>query len=71
MKRPSAPAIAVIVLLTLPLLYPASYLALLNEPFNGEADYRFGGLFAERFFRPLENVDRWLRPKHWERVTIH
>jgi hypothetical protein len=32
--------------------------------------YRLGGTVVERFFWPLEQVDRRLRPEHWEEVLI-
>jgi hypothetical protein len=29
------------------------------------AEYRFGGEFAERVFRPMERLDRAVRPAFW------
>jgi hypothetical protein len=72
MKR--APLIVAIVLLTLPVFYVASYLALVVPRHYiaylafGRVDhyYRFGGDWARRFYWPLEKIDQKLRPEEWE-----
>ncbi len=73
MKRDSrAPLVVAIVLLLLPVLYVGSYLALVAEPIRGEANYRIGdGYAVVMFFRPLENLDQWVRPQHWESEPVH
>jgi hypothetical protein len=80
MKSHAAPLL-VITLLILPLLYGGSYLALvvpggrivwakpntqfwMGEPFLSH--YRAGRDFAPRFFWPLEQIDRMVRPGAWE-----
>lgn len=35
-------------------------------PVNAEAQYVAGGEFAVRFYRPMERLDRVLRPGMWE-----
>jgi len=74
MKKHAAPIIAAFLLL-LPLLYVGSYLTLVVPPQSvhvalirinsDESDYRLGGRIAARFFWPLEQMDRRLRPKAW------
>jgi hypothetical protein len=80
MKRDSrAPLIIAIVLLVLPVLYVGSYLALVTP--NGRVvfyvvgpntsrgelvHYRWGDDDPSRFFWPLEQIDRKLRPSVWE-----
>lgn len=62
-------------LLLLPVVYGGSYLVLarplsISVPSEGAfevvAHYRFGGEYAETFFWPLEQLDRWMRPEQWE-----
>jgi hypothetical protein len=71
MPQSRAPLIVAIVLLLLPVLYVGSYLALV-VPMGANfawatpggatlVHYRYGGLWAERFFWPLEQVDRKIR----------
>jgi hypothetical protein len=73
----TAPIIAVFLLL-LPVIYVGSYLLLVVPAGFGrnEVDnwghrisvvrfYRIGGDRAERFFRPLQRLDQWVRPKAW------
>jgi hypothetical protein len=65
--------------LLLPLLYVGSYAALVDpnavRPRCGHDDspslplYRIGGAHAERFYWPLETVDRRLRPETWHEAT--
>jgi hypothetical protein len=74
--RSFAPILAGILLL-LPVLYVASYLALvyrapvMREDCSGPRRiittgyYRWGGLYVERLFWPLEQVDRKVRPGVW------
>ena len=74
MKRHAAPIIAAILLL-LPVLYLASYLALVwpdGERLNfadSRSDfptYRYGTeSWACRFYWPLEQIDRKMRPGSW------
>lgn len=81
-RQSRAPLIITIVLLLLPVMYVGSYLALVNTNRFVEFQeirpgtftplpmqrYRFGGLWAERVFWPLEQIDRKLRPGEWELV---
>jgi hypothetical protein len=78
MKKHAAPFIAVILLL-LPLLYVASYYALvlpgpgpLAMTSTGEckeqSSYRLGSDYARQVFWPVEQIDRRLRPKAWELI---
>jgi hypothetical protein len=66
-----APLIAAILLLLLPLLYLGSYLALVTPgPRIGwgsarYSNYRAADEFCIRFFWPLEQIDRQLRPNAW------
>ena len=78
MKRNAAPLIIVILLLLLPMLYVASYFALvlpggyIRTPAPWETninantlvsnDYRIGGVWSRQFYWPLELVHRRLRP---------
>lgn len=70
MRQPR-PVIAAILLL-LPVLYLGSYLAL-ARPWddNGERSFTYGfqswesEKFAHRFYWPLEEMDKRLRPKRW------
>jgi hypothetical protein len=74
MTKPT-PLIVAIVLLLLPALYVGSYLALVTPvPSEGKViqlgnhslqKYRFGRHYAERFYWPLEQVDRRLRLNAW------
>jgi hypothetical protein len=72
------PIVVAIILLLLPLLYLASYLALvqpstviftaqgINQPQTIViAQYRFGGRTAALMFWPLEQIDRTVRPTAW------
>ena len=63
------PLILAIVVLLLPVLYVASYLALvLPTAFHGFVDgypYRMGGEFSARAFWPLEQIDRRVRRNSW------
>jgi hypothetical protein len=76
-SRSFAPLVAAVLVL-LPVLYVLSYLLLadhLHVPFTPTAgggnkfgvlvNYRLGGRAAVKFFWPLEQVDRKLRPKVW------
>lgn len=74
--RNNGPLIIAIVLLLLPVLYVVSYLLLvirqpvvavsLTYPTQYAADfYRWGGDYAERFYWPLEQIDRKLQPSAW------
>jgi hypothetical protein len=69
--RSFAPIIAAILLL-LPVLYVGSYLALVKPgPRYGwgsalHPTYRVADRFCTRFFWPLEQVDRKLRPNKWD-----
>ena len=73
MTQSRAPLIVAIVLLLLPVVYVGSYLALV-KPYTGAyldgfplaPSYRWGGYLAARFFWPLEQIDRKLRPHTWE-----
>ena len=82
MKKHSAPIIAAI-LLILPVLYVGSYVALVVPdnahviPDKAHADfegwwvssrYRVGGEWSQRFFWPLEQIDRKVRPGAWHQV---
>jgi hypothetical protein len=82
-RESRAPLIVVIVLLLLPVLYVGTYFALVVPgsaliPVTGSSGesgflvrhYRWGGDSAERVFWPLEQIDRKLRPKAWEKVEI-
>ena len=72
------PLIFAIVLLLLPVLYVGSYLVLVRPPqlllapaypktiAVYLAQYRLGGEFAKRFFWPLEQIDRKVRPGAWQ-----
>jgi hypothetical protein len=75
-----AALIVAIVLLLLPVLYLGSYFALVVPrsvlvPITGPIGesgflvrhYRYGGDWAERAFWPLEQIDRKVRPRAWER----
>ena len=68
MKKHAAPAIAAILLL-LPMLYVGSYCEL-ADPVLGYVHYRIEteDRWVEWFFRPLERIDRKLRPKTFEAV---
>lgn len=67
-----APLIVAIVLLLLPVLYVASYFALVNPAPSGDSvrflppqgNYRCDRKVA-RVFWPLEQLDRKLRPNYW------
>jgi hypothetical protein len=76
--RSIAPIIAAILLL-LPVLYVGSYLALVVPRGNnvvverspslavwGERHYRLASEWVPRFYWPLEQIDRRLRPAAWE-----
>ncbi len=80
-----APLIGAIVLLLLPMLYVGSYLALvmpegqviyeseilesLGYGTATDIHYRAGGALAGRFFWPLEQVDRRVRPGAWDQLA--
>jgi hypothetical protein len=77
MKKHAAPIIAAILLL-LPVLYVGSYLALvvptgipIQDKISAEwvatSYYRVGGTSSARFFWPLEQIDRRVRPNSWLR----
>lgn len=74
--RTNGPLIIAIALLLLPVLHVLSYLLLvirqpmvavsLTYPTQYSADfYRWGGDYAERFYWPLERIDRKLQPSAW------
>jgi hypothetical protein len=54
-----------LLLLLPPAIYVGSYVALVEEPRYGEACYRYESLTLIRFFRPLEMIDRKVRPDRW------
>lgn len=72
-----APLFVAVFVLLLPLLYVASYLALVvpsgwfvanttpSQAAPNQFHYRCGGTIADRMFWPLEKVDRWCRPNAW------
>lgn len=66
-----APLIAALMLLLLPVPYVGSYLALMTaEPDPSLAYHRVSGTYpghVQRFFWPLELIDRKLRPRAWEK----
>jgi hypothetical protein len=82
MKRHAAPIIAAVLLLLLPVLYVGSYFALVvpgGDMWNPDpvqraqgigtptgSNYRLGGIRANQFFGPLEQIDRKVRPHAWE-----
>jgi hypothetical protein len=61
--------VALAVLGFMPVLYVATYLALVEPVLSDEDErgprYGFGGVFVERFFAPAHAIDRQLRPKVW------
>jgi hypothetical protein len=74
-KSCSLAPILVAVLLLLPVLYLGSYIALV-DPYvdsdrpiasfvGGNYNYRYGGRMTPRFFWPIEQIDRQLRPHMW------
>jgi len=69
--RVVAPIVAAILLL-LPVLYVGSYLALVEPgPRNGWGNaryrtYRVSDEFCVRFFWPVEQIDKRVRPRAWE-----
>ena len=79
MKKAAPPIIAALLLL-LPLLYVVSYLVLVRPGSAGTValnsagvlfyklgpNYRWGGDFANKFYWPLEQIDRKLRPSKWD-----
>jgi hypothetical protein len=75
-EKPSTAApIIVAILLLLPLLYVGSYLLLVEQgtmfgsgrgPWSIPDDYRVGGEVAKWVFYPLNQLDRRLRPAHWQ-----
>jgi hypothetical protein len=71
--RKAAPGIAVVLLLA-PSLYLLAYWLVLdrnassNIGMDRRAEYRIGGTVAEVFFWPANQVDRKLRPEHWEAI---
>jgi hypothetical protein len=73
MTQSRAPLIVAIALL-LPVLYVGSYLPLmdherfvysLRDDWFLVPNYRFGGQYTHRFFWPLLQLDRKLRPRVW------
>jgi hypothetical protein len=78
MPQSRAPLIVAIVLLLLPLLYVGSYLALVvpGGPMSTSGlklkwpeVYRFGSPWTDCIFWPLEQVDRKVRPRAWNRFS--
>jgi hypothetical protein len=76
-----APLVVTIVLLLLPVLYVGSYLALVVPGYwlpigtlammrDDNPNYRYGGNHSAKFFWPLEQVDRKLRPGAWGGAVI-
>jgi hypothetical protein len=74
--RSIAPAIAAALLLLLPLGYAGSYLAIIQPGWEIQCcghsshdylfvGYRIGGEWSQRFYWPLEQLDRRLRPGVW------
>ena len=80
MEKPApsrTPLIITVVLLLLPVLYVASYCALvwpdklrhdlLDSRWEVIPKYRYGtAAWAERLYWPLEKIDRRLRPTEWQ-----
>lgn len=73
-----APLVVAITLLLLPVLYVASYFALVTpgSAYIDQSDgnftpvcYRRGGRLALGFFWPLEQIDRGVRPAAWAEDT--
>jgi hypothetical protein len=71
------PLIIAVALLVLPVIYLASYCALVIPPYYqapiavwgfqpSTANYRYGHGWADRIFWPLEQIDRQVRPRAWE-----
>ena len=85
MKRHAAPILAATFLLLIPLLYVASYCALVvpgGDVWNPDpelraqgvwtptgSNYKLGGIMANRFFWPLEQIDRLIRPRAWGELS--
>ena len=73
MKRHTAPILAALLLL-LPVLYVASYFALVlpgpADPNREWCHYRWGSEWSYRTFWPLEEIDRKLRPGVWETFEV-
>ncbi|WP_254507521.1 hypothetical protein [Anatilimnocola floriformis] len=78
MKRESRASLVVTIVLLLPALYVGSYLALVEPnpkgiPYwglnSGSGHYGYRGALVDRFFWPLEQVDRMVRPKAWPNET--
>jgi hypothetical protein len=80
--RTIAPIIAVLLLLA-PILYVLSYLLLvvpkgrivigkvtIHGAFGAYEHYRFGAHRIKLLYWPLEQLDRKLRPREWERMFI-
>jgi hypothetical protein len=68
MKSSSAPPLIATAVLLLPTLYVASYLALVvpqGVPYAEFYSYRAGKELPERFYWPLEQIDRRLRSAAW------
>lgn len=81
MKKHTAPIIAAALLLLIPLLYVSSYCALVvpgGDVWNPDpvqraqgigiptgSNYRLGGIMANRFYWPLEQLNRLIRPRAW------
>ncbi|WP_254508486.1 hypothetical protein [Anatilimnocola floriformis] len=77
-RESRTPLIVAIVLLLLPVLNVGSYFALvvpqgfvrpypagkIGQQFSEQ--YRYGDMLSERFFWPLESIDRKLRPGAWK-----
>lgn len=69
--------IIAVVLLLLPVLYLGSYFALVIPPYcqapiavwgfqHPMSNYRCGNGWVDRIFRPIEQIDRKIRPWAWE-----
>lgn len=61
----SAPVIIVIALLLLPMLYVASYFALVLPDGPWDGHYRIASRDCARLYWPLERLDRQVRPGEW------
>jgi hypothetical protein len=76
MKKHAAPIIAAVLLL-LPVFYVGSYLALVKPmsiAIRGgvlkSVNYRAGDELTSRFFWPLEQIDRKVRPGTWKSPQV-
>jgi hypothetical protein len=59
------PLMVALLLLTLPILYLGTYLALIDPGFGKVHPYRLGSGYSSAVFWPLEQLDRRIRPDAW------